>query len=101
MLCLAHAPAAPGLLVGYAVLGGTGARLVYAACTSTTGTWFPERAAARIGFLTGAFAYGSAPLVLALLVAPVDLVALDVFAVVLCAAVLGCGLLLADPPQHW
>lgn len=101
VLCLAHAPAAPGLLVGYAALGGTGAGLVYAACTSTTGKWFPERAAARIGFLTGAFAYGSAPFVLALLVAPVDLVALDVFAVVLFAAVLGCGLLLADPPPHW
>ncbi|MER7082047.1 Nitrate/nitrite transporter NarK [Saccharopolyspora kobensis] len=98
VLSLAHSASAPGLLVGYSVLGGTGAGLVYAACTSTAGKWFPERAAARVGFVTGAFAYGSVPFVLWL---PVNAVALDAFAVALLVAVLGCGLLLADPPKHW
>ncbi|KAA5834628.1 OFA family MFS transporter [Saccharopolyspora hirsuta] len=101
VLSLAHAPSAPGLLVAYSVLGGVGAGLVYAGCTSTAAKWFPERAAARVGFVTGAFAYGSVPFVLALLVAQVNAVVLDVFALALLAAVLGCGLLLADPPPHW
>lgn len=102
LLSLAHAHASPGLLAGYSAFGGTGAGLVYAACTSTAGKWFPERAAARVGFVTGAFAYGSTPFVVALLIGPRDLTAaLDVFALVLFAVVLGCGLLLADPPLHW
>ncbi|MFI0462529.1 MFS transporter [Saccharopolyspora sp. 5N102] len=102
VLSLAHAHAFPGLLAGYSVLGGTGAGLVYAACTSTAAKWFPERAASRVGFVTGAFAYGSVPFVLALLTGPWNVTAaLDVFALVLFAAVLGCGLLLADPPRHW
>jgi MFS family permease len=102
VLSLAHAHTLPGLLAGYAVIGGTGAGLVYAACTSTAGKWFPERAAARVGFVTGAFAYGSTPFVIALVLRPQNVVAaLDVFAIVLFVAVLGCGLLLADPPRHW
>ncbi|MGP4017062.1 OFA family MFS transporter [Saccharopolyspora sp. 5N708] len=102
ILSLAHSQTLLGLLVGYSVIGGTGAGLVYAACTSTAGKWFPERAAARVGFVTGAFAYGSTPFVIALVLRPQNVTtALDVFALVLFVAVLGCGLLLADPPRDW
>src|ERR687898_490649 len=63
LVALAHSTDLLGALLGYAVLGGTGAGLVYAACTSTVAKWYPERSAVRVGSVTGAFAYGSAPVV--------------------------------------
>ncbi|SFS78292.1 Nitrate/nitrite transporter NarK [Saccharopolyspora flava] len=91
-----------GVTTGYWLLGGTGAGLVYAACTSTAEKWFPENAAARVGVVTGAFAYGATPLVIAATQAPghveTGLIALSP---VLLAGVAGCGLLLSDPPPRW
>jgi MFS family permease len=91
-----------GVAAGYAVFGGIGAGLVYASCTSTTEKWFPENSAARVGVVTGAFAYGSTPFVIALALAPRHVEAgLTAFAPALLVAVTACGLLIADPPRHW
>lgn len=103
-LALAHAQSLPGVLLGYSALGGTGAGLVYATCTSTMAKWYPERAASRVGFVTGAFAYGSVPFVVVLVVgvdAGTVTAALDGFGVLLFAVVLTCGILFTDPPRNW
>ncbi|RCW38780.1 putative MFS family arabinose efflux permease [Halopolyspora algeriensis] len=103
-LTLAHAQSLPGMLVGYSVLGGTGAGLIYATCTSTVAKWYPERAASRVSAVTGAFAYGSVPFIVALVVG-VDAgtvpVAFDGFGMLLFAVVLACGMLFTDPPRDW
>ncbi|MDR7304385.1 OFA family MFS transporter [Haloactinomyces albus] len=101
---LAHAPSLPGVLLGYSVLGGTGAGLVYATCTSTVAKWYPERTAGRVGFVTGAFAYGSVPCIVALVLgvnAETVSPALDGFGVLLFVVVLACGALFTDPPRNW
>lgn len=104
LVTLAYVPSLPGVLLGYSVVGGTGAGLVYAVCTSTVAKWYPERSARAVGTVTGAFAYGSLPAVVfavvALdasgLVAALQGVALVVFLVVAVS-----GLLFVDPPAHW
>ncbi|MBA2889164.1 MFS transporter [Nonomuraea soli] len=65
---LALSTADPGaasliVLAGYGVLGGAGGGLVYAVCTEVVSCWYPDRPATRVGLVTGAFAYGAAPLV--------------------------------------
>ncbi|MDI2028125.1 MFS transporter [Saccharopolyspora sp. TS4A08] len=91
-----------GMTTGYWLLGGTGAGLVYAACTSTAEKWFPESPAARVGVVTGAFAYGATPLVIAATLAPDHVeTGLIAYSPVLLVGVAGCGFLLADPPRHW
>ncbi|MGN9837891.1 hypothetical protein ACTMTI_07205 [Nonomuraea sp. H19] len=52
----------PAALVGYALLGGLGAGLVYGVCGEVVASWYPERPAARVGLITGAFGYGAVPL---------------------------------------
>lgn len=103
LLCAAGAfSLGQGVTTGYWLLGGTGAGLVYAVCTSTTEKWFPENSAARVGVVTGAFAYGATPFVLLLGLAPGHVEAgLSAFAPLLLVAVAGCGLLVGDPPRHW
>jgi MFS family permease len=104
MLCglvsLAHFDSFPAALAGYSVLGGTGAGLVYATCTSTVAKWHPERMAARVSFVTGAFAYGAVPFAVAFLFAPTT-IALDITAVLVAAVVAGAGLFFRDPPANW
>ncbi|MFC7340505.1 MFS transporter [Saccharopolyspora griseoalba] len=100
IVSLGHAEGPLALLLGHSVLGGTGAGLVYAVCTSTAQKWFPENPAARVGVVTGAFAYGSAPFALAL-AAPIDAAHIALFAPPLLLAVTACGLLVADPPRDW
>jgi MFS family permease len=104
LVALAHSTDLLGAMLGYAVLGGTGAGLVYAACTSTVAKWYPERMGRRVSTVTGAFAYGSVPFILAAVIGlgaanltPV----LDVAAVVLLVLVAGPGLLFRDPPARW
>jgi MFS family permease len=86
--------------IGYSVLGGVGAGLVYATCTSTVAKWHPERMADRVSFVTGAFAYGAIPFAIAFLFSP-PAIALDASAVVIAVVVAGAGLLLRDPPANW
>src|ERR1041384_4434909 len=90
-VALAHASGIVPLL-GYSVLSGTGAGLVYATCGSTVAKWYPERSAAKISVVTGAFAYGSVPFAVAFVFAPWP-VTLDGAAVLIGAAVAATGLL--------
>lgn len=104
LLTLAHVPGTLGVLVGYSMVGGTGAGIVYAVATSTVARWYPERSAAAVGTVTGAFAYGSVPVVVASVVAldATSLVpALDIAAVVCFLLIAVGGLLFIDPPARW
>ena len=93
------------LLVGYGLLGGSGAGLVYASCTATAARWYPERAPSAVAFVTGGYAYGAVlPLLLlaalggrASAVAPV----LGGVGGLCLLAALGTGAVLRDPPEHW
>jgi MFS family permease len=100
LMSLAHFTSYVAALVGYAVLGGTGTGLVYATCTSTVAKWYPERMAARVSFVTGAFAYGAVPFAVAFLFAPSTAV-LDVTAVLVALIVGGAGMWFRDPPANW
>ena len=93
-------------LIGYSVLSGTGAGLVYATCSATVAKWFPERAAAKVSVVTGAFAYGSVPFAIAFLLAGnasegALVTALTITAAVVGLVVLGAGVVLRDPPAGW
>jgi MFS family permease len=102
-LALAHGSFLVALL-GYSVLSGTGAGLVYATCSSTVAKWYPERTAAKVSVVTGAFAYGSVPFAIAFLFT-VDGGPLVPFLLVSAAliflAVLAAGVVLRDPPANW
>jgi MFS family permease len=91
-------------LLGYSVLSGTGAGLVYATCSSTVAKWYPERTAAKVSVATGAFAYGSVPFAIAFLftvdggpLVPLLLVS----GALIVAVVLAAGVVLRDPPANW
>ena len=102
-LSLAHGSSLVAL-IGYSVLSGTGAGLVYATCSSTVAKWYPERTAAKVSVATGAFAYGSVPFAIAFLFTSSGgplVPLLDVTAVVIFLVVLGAGAVLRDPPAHW
>lgn len=87
-------------LIGYSVLSGTGAGLVYATCSSTVAKWYPERQAAKVSLATGAFAYGSVPFAIAFLFAPLAPM-LSITAALMFLVVLAAGALLVDPPADW
>lgn len=104
VLALAHGPGMLGALLGYSILGGTGAGLVYAACTSTVAKWHPDRVGSQVSLVTGAFAYGTVPFALAAVVqldgANLDQ-ALNVTAILVLLIVAGFGLFFRDPPRRW
>jgi MFS family permease len=104
LVSLAHNTSLFGALLGYSVLGGTGAGLVYAACTSTVAKWYPDRMAGRVSRVTGAFAYGSVPFIVAAVIgldASNLALVFDVAAVVLFLLVAGSGMYFRDPPARW
>ena len=91
-------------VLGYSVLCGTGAGIVYATCASTVAKWYPEERGVRVGFVTGAFGYGAVPFIalFAAVLTPGNRA--EIFAgvgvcVLLVVAV--CGALLRDPPAGW
>ena len=62
-LTLAYTDSFVLAVLGYSVLCGTGAGIVYATCTSTIAKWYPEERAVRVGCVTGAFGYGAVPFI--------------------------------------
>jgi MFS family permease len=103
-LTLAYTDSLALAVLGYSVLCGTGAGIVYATCTSTVAKWYPEERAVRVGFVTGAFGYGAVPFIalFAAVLTPGNRA--EIFAgvgvcVLLVVAV--CGVLLRDPPAGW
>lgn len=90
--------------IGYSVLGGTGAGLVYATCINMVGKWYPEKRGARTGFVNGGFAYGTLPFIFVFsywfhesnLTTVLDLIGVYMLVVVAI-----CGFLFHDPPKNW
>ena len=103
-LTLAYTDSLVLAVLGYSVLCGTGAGIVYATCASTVAKWYPEERAVRVGCVTGAFGYGAVPFIalFAAVLTPGNRA--EIFAVVgVCVLVVVavCGVLLRDPPPGW
>lgn len=52
--------------LGYAVLGGIGAGMIYSSGVNTVNKWYPDKKGFRTGLIDGAWAYGALPWVIAL-----------------------------------
>ncbi|MEU6712394.1 hypothetical protein ABZ897_13020 [Nonomuraea sp. NPDC046802] len=88
--------------VGYALLGGLGAGLVYGVCGEVVSSWYPERPAARVGLITGAFGYGAVPLLVWAGIAPGSTsVAFLVAAALAVAVIATAARRLRLPPALW
>ncbi|RKN04964.1 MFS transporter [Streptomyces radicis] len=98
--------ASPGaLLAGYALVGGVGAGLVYAACVATAARWHPDRAPAAVALVTAGYACGAVVPLLLVAAAGAEPASvawlLGAVAAGALAAALACGALLREPPEHW
>src|SRR5262245_18051474 len=103
-LTVAHTNSFALAVLGYSVLCGSGAGIVYATCTSTVAKWYPEARGARIGFVTGAFGYGAVPfiIVFAAGLSPANHAAIfTVLGVLVLAVVAVSGFHFRDPPLGW
>lgn len=103
-LTLAYTDSLVFAVLGYSVLCGTGAGIVYATCTSTIAKWYPEERAVRVGCVTGAFGYGAVPFIALFAVVLTPGNRAEIFAVVgacVLVVVAACGVLLRDPPRGW
>ncbi|SHN47109.1 MFS transporter [Cryptosporangium aurantiacum] len=97
----AHTGNVAGVLLGYSVLGGLGAGLVYVVCIGVATEWFPERIASVTGAVSGAFGYGAVPFVLVASGVDARPVVFDVAAVLVFGAVVSAALVVRRPPEHW
>lgn len=91
-------------IVGYSVLSGIGAGIVYATCTATVAKWYPEKRAARVGLVTGAIGCGAVPFIAAFAAILTPDNRTPVFlavGVVMLVVVAQAGALLQDPPAGW
>jgi MFS family permease len=91
-------------VLGYSVLCGSGAGVVYATCGSTVAKWYPEARGVRIGFVSGAFGYGAVPFIIlfAAGLSPANHAAIfTIVGVVVLAVVALCGFFFRDPPLGW
>jgi MFS family permease len=103
-LTIANTGSMPLVILGYSVLGGTGAGLVYASCINMVGKWFPEKRGARIGFVNGGFAYGAVPFiyVFSYWFEPSNFtLVLDLIAVYMLVMIGLCAVFFKDPPKNW
>jgi MFS family permease len=103
-LTVAYTDSLVPMVLGYSVLCGTGAGIVYATCASTVAKWYPEERGVRVGFVTGAFAWGAVPFIalFAAVLTPGNRA--EIFAglgVCVLLVVATCGVLLRDPPPGW
>ncbi len=104
VLTLAHVDGYVAAVVGYALVGGVGAGLVYSTCLTTASNWFPDTWVATRSFVTGGFACGAVPTIVLLTVFSSErgqTVVLDVAALVAFVVVTAAGLQLKDPPPRW
>jgi MFS family permease len=103
-LTLAYTDALAWAVLGYSVLCGAGAGIVYATCSSTVAKWYPEARGLRIGFVSGAFGYGAVPFIIlfAVVLSPENHAAIfTVVGVAVVAVVALCGFFFRDPPLGW
>ncbi|MFL6127198.1 OFA family MFS transporter [Actinophytocola sp.] len=90
--------------LGYSVLGGTGAGMVYATCINMVGKWFPEKRGGLTGFVNGGFAYGSVPFIyiFSALLHPTNYsIILTLVGLYMLVVVAVCGFFFKDPPKNW
>src|ERR1700710_2068982 len=103
-MTLAHTDNLVLAVLGYSVLSGTGAGIVYATCTATVAKWYPEKRAARVGLVTGAIGCGAVPFIVAFAAALTPTNRTGLFlavAVIILVVVAQFGSLLRDPPAGW
>src|SRR5262245_53941770 len=103
-LTLAYTDSFGLAVLGYSVLCGSGAGIVYATCSSTVAKWYPEARGARIGVVTGAFGYGAVPFIMVFEAGLSNANHSAIFTVVgvlVLAVVALCGLFFRDPPVGW
>jgi MFS family permease len=103
-LTLAYTDAFWPAVLGYSVLCGSGAGIVYATCSSTVAKWYPEARGLRIGFVTGAFGYGAVPFIVGFAAGLSAANQAEIFTVVgaaILAVVALCGIFFRDPPLGW
>jgi MFS family permease len=104
LVTLAHSGDLVTVLLGYSVLGGLGAGLIYMTCIAAVTEWFPERLASRVAMAGAAFGYGAIPFVVVAgyVLSPANRTAvLDTAAVVVFGVVAISGLLMRKPPRNW
>jgi MFS family permease len=92
------------VVLGYSVLGGIGAGLVYASCINIVGKWFPERKGWLTGFVNGGFAYGSIPFIIIFnyWFTPANhSLVLSLVGVYMLVLMAGTGWFFSDPPRNW
>ena len=103
-LALSHLHDVMPAILGFGVVGGLGAGLVYATCINMVGKWFPERRGARTGFVNGGFAYGSLPFIFIFNYA-FDTgnyhEVLDLIGAYVLIVVFTCAFFFKDPPKNW
>ncbi|EFL36053.1 transmembrane transporter [Streptomyces viridochromogenes DSM 40736] len=103
-LALSHLNNVLPAILGFGVVGGIGAGLVYATCINMVGKWFPERRGARTGFVNGGFAYGSLPFIF-IFNYGFDTAnyhrVLDLIGAYVMIVVVVCAFFFKDPPKNW
>lgn len=103
-LSITHFSSLPLVWLGYSVIGGSGAGMVYATCINMVGKWYPEKKGARTGFVNGGFAYGAVPFiyVFSYFFSPSNFApVMDAIAAYMFILLFACGLLFRDPPKNW
>lgn len=90
--------------VGWTVIGGLGAGMIYSSCINTAAKWYPENKGLRTGLINGGFAYGSVPFIY-ILGATFHLSdfrnVLIILGLGLGAGLLICSRFFVDPPKNW
>ncbi|MBO8191046.1 OFA family MFS transporter [Streptomyces oryzae] len=103
-LALSHASSVLLAILGFGVLGGIGAGLIYATCINSVGKWFPERRGGKTGFVNGGFAYGAVPFIFLFNYA-FDTSnyhqVLDSIGLYVLLLVAVCAWFFRDPPKNW
>lgn len=92
------------MVIGYSVIGGIGAGLIYATCINMVGKWYPEKKGGLTGFVNGGFAYGSIPFIVIFnyWFTPANhSIVLYLTGVYMCLLMAACGWFFKDPPKNW
>jgi MFS family permease len=90
--------------IGYSVIGGTGAGMVYATCINMVGKWYPDKRGGLTGFVNGGFAYGSVPFIyiFSAVLHPSNVaLVLNFVGLYMLVLVAVCGFFFKDPPKNW
>lgn len=90
--------------IGWTVVGGLGAGMIYSSCINISSKWYPENKGLRTGFINGGFAYGSVPFIFILgaYFHPSNFRPfLIVLGLAFGIALVICSYYFKDPPKNW